>query len=65
MRLIEYRQFAEKYFAPESRPSDITMQRWLRTGALPGRKIGNTWYVDEHAFVVNGDELVLKVLRNT
>ncbi len=63
MRLIEYREFAKKYFDPKSRPSDITLRRWLRDGQLPGRKIGSVWYVDEHVFLANGDELVLRVLR--
>lgn len=38
--------WVRKYF---SRPSDITLQRWLPQGKIPGRKVGGSWYVDVHA----------------
>jgi len=62
MLLIRADAWARKYFAPESRPAEITVMRWLRTGKVPGRKVGGTWYVDEHAWLADGDELVLRVL---
>lgn len=62
MRLVEYRRFADTLFEPDSRPADITLQRWLREGKLPGRKIGGVWYVDEHAFLAANDPLVERVL---
>lgn len=40
------------------------MRRWLNDGKLPGRKIGGTWYVDEHAWLADGNELVLRVLED-
>ncbi|TAA12421.1 DNA-binding protein [Pseudoxanthomonas winnipegensis] len=63
MKLIAARDWVQKYFAEESRPCDITVQRWMRSGKVPGRKIGGAWYVDEHAWLANGDELVARVLQ--
>lgn len=54
--------WAEKYFAEESRPAEITVLRWLREGKIPGRKVGGTWYVDEHTWLADGDALVQQVL---
>ncbi len=62
MQLIAARAWAEKYFGPESRPSDITLQRWMRAGKVPGRKVGKTWFVDEHLWLADGDDLVQRVL---
>jgi hypothetical protein len=31
---------------------------------VPARKIGDTWYIDEHAWLADGDELMLRVLNN-
>lgn len=63
MRLMRVEEWAEKYFTPESRPSEITLQRWLRKGTLPGRKVGGSWFVDEHAWLAGGDDLVKRVLE--
>jgi hypothetical protein len=30
---------------------------------VPGRKVGGTWYVDEHAWLADGDEQVRRVLN--
>lgn len=65
MLLIDARKWAQKYFAAESKPSDLTVRRWLREGKLIGRKVGGTWYVDEHAWLADGDELVLRVLGSS
>jgi hypothetical protein len=62
MLLIRADAWVRKYFASESMPADITVMRWLRSGKVPGRKVGGTWYVDEHAWLADGDELVLRVL---
>lgn len=62
MKLIKPQPWAEKYFAEESRPAEITVLRWLREGKIPGRKVGGTWYVDEHAWLADGDPLVQQVL---
>lgn len=47
------------------RPAEITVRRWLNEGKVPGRKVGGTWYVDEHAWMANGNDLVLRVLNNS
>lgn len=60
--LLTANAWAEKYFDPSSRPAEITLQRWLRSGKIPGRKVGGTWYVDEHAWQAGDDDLVRKVL---
>lgn len=55
--------WAEKYFADGSRPSEATLRRWLSSGQVPGRKVGGSWYVDEHAWLADGDPLVEHALR--
>lgn len=62
MRLQKPAVWAEKYFAEESRPAEITVLRWLRDAKIPGRKVGGTWYVDEHAWLAGDDDLVQRVL---
>jgi hypothetical protein len=62
MHLMTPQQWAEKYFDEGSRPSEVTLRRWLNEGKVPGRKVGGTWYVDEHAWIANGNELVQRVL---
>ncbi len=64
MRLMTTQKWAEKYFDKASKPSEVTVRRWLNEGKLPGRKVGGTWYVDEHAWLADGDELVLRVLED-
>ena len=64
MLLIRADAWVRKYFAQESRPAVITLMRWLRKGKIPGRKVGGNWYVDEHAWLADGDELVLRVLES-
>lgn len=63
MRLMTAAAWVEKYFDADSRPADLTLQRWLRAGKVPGRKVGGTWYVDEHAWLATDDELVRRVLE--
>ena len=55
--------WAEKYFADGSKPSDVTLVRWIRLGRVPGRKVGGMWFVDETAWLADGDDLVERVLR--
>ncbi|MDI9240771.1 hypothetical protein QLQ15_17850 [Lysobacter sp. LF1] len=62
MKLMTAHAWVQKYFEEASRPSEITLQRWLRADKVPGRKVGGTWYVDEHAWLPDGDELVRRVL---
>lgn len=62
MKLMLPPLWAEKYFDDASRPAEITIERWLRSGKLPGRKVGGRWYVDEHAWQAGDDDLVRRVL---
>lgn len=63
---MELPVWAGKYFAPESRPSDFTMRRWAREERIPARRIGKTWFIDEHAWLAGDDpetaDLVQRVL---
>lgn len=63
MRLMTPDAWALKYFSEESRPPAVTLRRWLRDGKVPARKIGGKWYVDEHVWLANGNELVLRILN--
>ncbi len=62
MLLMTTHAWATKYFSIDCQPAEPTLRRWMQTGALPGRKIGGKWFVDEHAFVAGGDDLVARVL---
>lgn len=63
MLLITPSEWATKYFSDESRPSAVTIMRWLNQGKIPGKKVGGLWYVDEHAWVAGDDDLVQRVLE--
>lgn len=52
-----------RYFSRQSRPPRQTVLRWLREGKLPARKVGGRWYIDEAAWLANGDPLVESVLQ--
>jgi hypothetical protein len=56
-------EWSEKYFAEASRPPETTLRRWMQSGALPARKIGGSWFIDEHAWLAGGDDLVQRVLE--
>lgn len=62
MHLMTPQQWAEKYFDEGSRPAEVTLRRWLTEGKVPGRKVGGSWFVDEHAWLADGDDLVRQVL---
>ena len=68
MLLLTPKAWREKYFAESSRPPETTLRRWMQDGAIPARKIGGSWFIDEDAWLAGGDdlaadELVQKVLR--
>lgn len=63
MKLMTAQAWLTKYFDEGSRPAEITLQRWLRNGKIPGRKVGGTWYVDEEAWLAGDDDLVQQVLK--
>lgn len=62
LRLMSIPKWLERHFEPGSAPDEVTVRRWLRDGKLPGRKVGGTWFVDEAAWLADGDELVARVL---
>jgi hypothetical protein len=65
MRLMQPHTWAAKYFAEGSRPPEATLRRWMRDQTIPALKIGGSWFVDEHAWLANGDELVQRVLEGS
>jgi hypothetical protein len=62
MQLISAEQLILKIFEEKSRPSAAKLNRWMRTGARPARKVGGTWYNNEHVWLADGDEVVLSIL---
>lgn len=62
MRFLTPSVWLEKYFAEDSRPPEPTLRRWMQQGALPAKKIGGSWFIDEHAWLADGDELIERVL---
>nr|WP_313510254.1 hypothetical protein [Stenotrophomonas geniculata] len=62
MQLMTPERWLARYFEEGSRPSMQVLQRLLREGKLPGRKVGGTWFIDEHEWLVGGDDLVARVL---
>jgi len=63
MHLMTAEKWLDRYFDPSSRPSIATLQRWLRDGKIPAKKVGGTWFIDEHAWLADGDDLVARVLK--
>jgi len=63
MKLLTTDRWLDVYFEAASRPSVATLQRWLRDGKIPGKKVGGTWFVDEHEWLADGDDLVERVLK--
>jgi len=63
MKLLTADKWLHKYFDDTSRPSAATLQRWLRDGKIPGKKVGGTWFIDEHEWLADGDLLVERVLK--
>ncbi len=63
MHLMTTEKWLDRYFDPSSRPSIATLQRWLRDGKIPAKKVGGTWFIDEHAWLADGDDLVERVLK--
>lgn len=63
MHLMTTEKWLDRYFDKASRPSIPTLQRWLRDGKIPAKKVGGTWFIDEHAWLADGDDLVERVLQ--
>ena len=62
MRYMTPGAWADKYFADDSRPPEPTIRRWMQNNAVPAKKIGGSWFIDEHAWLSGGDPLVAHVL---
>lgn len=63
MKFLTPEAWVEKYFDASSRPAETTVRRWMRIGAIPARKIGGAWYIDEARWAANGNLLVARVLK--
>lgn len=63
MKLMLATEWAAKYFTEDSRPSEVTLARWLRDGKVPGRRVGGRQYVDEDAWLAGDDDLVRRALE--
>jgi hypothetical protein len=62
MRYITPTAWLNKYFAEDSRPPEPTLRRWMQNNAVPAKKIGGSWFIDEHAWLSHGNQLVERVL---
>lgn len=63
MRLVKCETFAERYFDPECRPDPRTIRSWVKNGAVAGKIIQSTTYVDVDAFErTTGYALVDKIM---
>jgi hypothetical protein len=62
MHLLTPQAWSAKYFDATSRPAETTLRRWLQDGKVPARKIGGLWFIDEHAWLAEDDDLVQRVL---
>ncbi len=63
MQLMTPERWLDRYFEEGSRLSMQVLQRLLREGKIPGRKVGGSWFIDEHAWLAGGDDLVARVLE--
>lgn len=63
MRLMTPTAWVDRYFNEDSRPPEPTLRRWMQNGAVPAKKIGGSWFIDEHEWLADGDALVEHVLR--
>lgn len=62
MKLISVSAFRTRYFDNGEAPVAPTVRAWIDEGAVPGKKIGSSYYVDVHRWECGGDELVAGVL---
>lgn len=52
-----------KHFEPGSQPDRRTVKKWIDSGEIAGRRIGNQYYVDPDVEIVKPvNNLVLKVV---
>ncbi|GLQ31619.1 hypothetical protein GCM10007876_20980 [Litoribrevibacter albus] len=60
-RKMSIEEYLDQEFTENSRPTPRTVVNWIQSGAVPGTKVGGTWfvYVQETA----SDRLVNRVLK--
>jgi hypothetical protein len=63
MRYMTPTAWSKKYFADDSQPAEPTLRRWMQNSAVPAKKIGGSWFIDEHLWLAGGDDLVERVLK--
>jgi len=63
MRYMTPTAWTEKYFVEDSRPPEATLRRWMQNNIVPAKKIGGSWFIDEHSWLSHGDQLVERVLK--
>lgn len=39
------REYRNKYFSEESKPTEITIRNWIKNNEIEGRKLGGKYYV--------------------
>lgn len=64
MRLITIQRFREttRLFEKGSIPSPNTLRSWIDADEIPGKRIGNKYYIDLDGFDETEDQLVNAVL---
>lgn len=65
MKLLSVSEWLARYFDESSKPSERTIRRWITSGQVPARKVGGTWYIDEHRWLADDDVLVERVLSGS
>lgn len=59
---VKLSHFIKTEFGPGQAPTKATLMRWIDSNELPGRKIGNIYYVDMQKFSLTNNDLVNRVL---
>lgn len=64
---VTIREYLERAFSPQSRPSPDTVRQWIKRGELPypAKRLGGQWYIelDPAAQKPDIDPLFLKVIQ--
>lgn len=62
MKLIALEVWKARYFEtpPKERSLRRQLKEWEKTGLA--RKVAGAWYIDEHRWLANGDDLVEQAL---
>ena len=65
MKLIELSEYINTYYVGNKRPSRRSLKRLINLGRLPGKRLGNSYYIDiekEKLRSTTGNPLVDRVL---